>query len=64
MGHPADQARASLASTMGSRHVGFGPGLVDEDEMFWIKRWLTASPSSTRRCHVGPVLLGGEHGFF
>lgn len=64
MGQPANQAHAPLAPAAGSRHVGFGPGLIDEDQMFWIKRPLTAPPSSTRYHHVRSVLLRGEHGFF
>lgn len=64
MGHPADQAHAPAASAVAARHVGLGPGLVDENKMAWIKRRLMTPPSSARRRHVGAILLAGEHGFF
>ena len=64
VGYGANQALALRAAAIQARHVGLGPGLVDEDELGWIKRGLIAPPSQARGGHVRPVLLGGVHGFF
>ena len=60
----ANQALALGAAAMQARHVCLGPGLVDEDELGWIKGGLIALPSQARGGHVRPVLLGGVHSFF
>ena len=43
-GRFGDQALASGAAAVGARHVGFGPGLVDEDKPPRIDRRLTIDP--------------------
>ena len=43
-----DEALASGAAAMGARHVGFRPGLVDEEEPRRIDRRLTRLPSLWR----------------
>jgi hypothetical protein len=44
---------------MGADHLGFGPGLVDEDEHGGVKPGLGRFPVLPRLCHVRPGLLGG-----
>ena len=46
------------------RHVGLGPGLVDEDEARRIKLALMGLPALAFSRDVGTILLGGEQGFF
>ncbi len=64
VGHPADQTHAPLAPAVAARHVGLGPGLIDEDKMSWIKGGLIPAPLFAGCGHVRPVLLAGQHGFF
>jgi hypothetical protein len=49
---------------MGTRHVGLGPGLVDEDEAARINATLILPPLRPPPGDLGPVLLGGEQAFF
>jgi hypothetical protein len=49
---------------MGARHVGFRPGLVDEDQSPRIDRRLTRLPPLTPLGDVRPVLFGGAKAFF
>jgi len=59
-----DQAFASGAAAVGARHIGFGPGLVDEDKPPRIDRRLTRLPPLTPPGDVRPVLFGGAKAFF
>ena len=63
-GRFGDEALASGASAVDARHVGFGPGLVDEDEPLRIDRRLTRFPPLTPPGDVWPVLFGGAKAFF
>ena len=63
-GRFGDEAFASGASAMGARHVGFRPGLVDEDKPPRIDRRLTRLPPLTPPGDVRPVLFGGAKAFF
>jgi hypothetical protein len=54
----------SDASAMAARHVGFGPGFVDEDQPPRINRRLARLPSLTPPGDVRPVLFGGAKAFF
>jgi hypothetical protein len=63
-GRFGDEAFASGASAMGARHVGFGPGFVDEDKPLRIDRRLTRLPALTPPGDVRPVLFGGAKAFF
>ncbi len=49
---------------MPTRHVGGGPGLVDEDEALGIEVELTVEPGFTALQDVGPVLFGSVRGLF
>ena len=64
VGHFADDALAPMSPAIKPGHIGGRAGLVDEDKVCAIKQGLILPPSSARRRHVGPVLLGGVHGFF
>lgn len=46
------------------RHVGFGPGLIDEDQPRRIKPALILLPSSAPPGDVRPVLLAWQSAFF
>ena len=63
-GRFGDEALTSGASAMGARHVGFRPGLVDEDKPPRIDRRLTRLPPLTPLGDVRPVLFGGAKAFF
>jgi hypothetical protein len=59
-----EEPLTSRASSMPARHVGLGPGLVDEDQPRRIELGLMALPALTPPCDVGPVLLRGVQAFF
>jgi hypothetical protein len=49
---------------MGARHVGLGPGLVDENETFWVEARLDFLPQCAAPRDVRSILLGCEQRFF
>ena len=59
-----DEPLAAWRTAMGARHVGLGPGLVDEDEAGRIKPSLIRLPARAPPGHVGPILLAGVQAFF
>ena len=59
-----DQPLAAPRAAVGSRHVGLGPGLVDEDQARWIKPSLVFFPLAPPPGDVGPILLAGVQAFF
>ena len=63
-GRFGDEAFASGASAMGARHVGFRPGLVDEDKSPGVDLRLTRLPLLTPPGDIRPVLFGGAKAFF
>jgi hypothetical protein len=58
------QALTSRPPAMGADHVGFCPGLIDEDETGGINLSLTPFPACPSARDVGPVLLGRQQRFF
>jgi hypothetical protein len=64
MGNTADQPVAAWRSTVRARHVGLGPGLIDEDQALGINAPLMTSPAGALASDVGPFLLGGAQSFF
>jgi len=46
------------------RHIGLGPGLVDEDQACRVDPGLIFLPLLTPSRDVRAILLAGEHGFF
>ena len=45
-------------------HVGFGPGLVDEDETGRVDLGAIFEPLRTPARHIGTFLLGGDQRLF
>jgi hypothetical protein len=62
-GRLGDEALASGASAVGARHIGFRPGLVDEDKPPRIDRRLTRLPPLTPPGDVRAVLFGRAKAF-
>jgi hypothetical protein len=60
----ADQPLSSRRPAVAAHHVGRDSGLVDEDQLPWIKSPLRSSPGSARRSHVGAVLFSRVQDFF
>lgn len=59
-----DDAPGAWPAASEPGHVGCGAGLVEKDKLGGIKQRLVLPPLPARGRHVGPVLLGGVHGFF
>ena len=62
--HLVDQRQAASAPAAQARHVGLGPGFVDEDEPGRIRPALELLPLLAPSRHLGPQLLGGKNAFF
>ena len=58
------QALPSRPPAVGADHVGFCPGLIDEDEAGGINLCLMPFPACPSARDVGPVLLAGQQRFF
>lgn len=58
------EALSPLAPSVGPRHVGLGPGLINEHETAGIDLSLVALPTLAPPRYVRPVLLTGQHAFF
>ena len=52
-----DQPMSARRPTVKAGHVGFGPGLVDEDQPRGINLLLTASPADAMALYVRTILL-------
>jgi hypothetical protein len=59
VGHADPQQLAAQAAPMAARHVGRGPGFVDEDEAVGIEIELAVEPRLPARQDVGSALLAG-----
>ena len=57
---PFPLGRAAVAA----RHIGRGPGLVDEDQLLRIEIELAFEPGLATFQNVGPLLLGRVRGLF
>jgi len=64
MGHMGEQPLAFPAPAPDRRHVGLGPGLIDEHKALDGDIWLELPPRISPSCDVRPVLFGGVNGFF
>jgi hypothetical protein len=64
VGDLGDKALALGTTSVPPCHVGFGPGLVDEDEPPGINAALVLLPLCAPARPVGPILLGGVQAFF
>ena len=63
-GHAGNQPLTAPTATMGRRHVGLGPGLVDEDEVARVERRALAQPGRTPGLDIGTVAFGRGQGLF
>ena len=63
-GSLSDQALAPCGPSPQRGHVGFGPGLVNENKSPDVDTPLMRLPPQALAGHVRPVLLTGERGFF
>ena len=52
-----NQPTAHFGPAVEPGHIGFGPGLVDEDQPGWIKLRLAVTPFGSSRDNVRPILL-------
>jgi hypothetical protein len=59
-----DQALAFLTAAVTRRHVGRGPGLVNEHQPARIKALLVFTPGGARVGDVRPLLFGGAQSLF
>jgi len=58
------QPLAFLCPATQGRHVGLGPGFVDEDQTVWLNPTLIAFPPGSKPRDVGALLLDRQRGFF
>lgn len=63
-GDASAQALAPPAAAMSPRHVGAGPGFVDEDEARRVEVELAIEPLLALLQDVGAILLGRVAGLF
>jgi len=63
-GHSADEASAAFGAPAQPRHVGRGPGFIEEDQSGRVEIGLCRNPGGARRGDVRPLLLAGVHDFF
>jgi len=59
-----DDALTALRSTVSTRHIGLGPGLIDEDRVRQIKLGRLLPPRLALGRYVRSVLLGGAERLF
>jgi len=64
MRHAHPKSLAASAAPVAARHVGRGPGLVDEDQPVGIEVELILEPLFASDQDVGAVLFGGVRGLF
>ena len=63
--HLGEEPLTLRAATVAARHIGLGPGLIDEDEnqARWIDPVLILLPARPPTGHVRTILLAGVQGF-
>jgi hypothetical protein len=64
VGRLGNQPGSTRCTAMGARHVGLGPGLVDEDQAGGIDSSLVLPPLSAPASDVGAILFAGVEAFF
>ena len=62
--HLVDKPLAAWCPTMGARHVGLGPGLVDEDQASGIDPPLIGMPLGAAAAYIRAVLLARDQRLF
>ena len=69
-GHPAavwnlgGKPLATRCPPPQGRHIGPGPGLVDEDQALRFDAILIFDPLGSSSCHVGAIAFASHHAFF
>ena len=58
------QPGAARTPSMAARHVGGGPGLIDEDKALWVEIGLRVEPGAALLQDVRTVLLNRVAGLF
>ena len=64
MGHLGREALPARAPAAQRRHIGLGPGLIDEDEASGIDPILISLPLLASPRHVGTIALAGDQCLF
>jgi hypothetical protein len=59
-----DEALTARRPAAPRRHVGLGPGLIDEDQALRLDATLILDPLRSPPRHVGPVALASHQAFF
>lgn len=59
-----DASLSSGRATIAARHVGRGPGFIDEYEFSYVQVRLSRAPRAPRHLHVLALLLAGVQSFF
>jgi hypothetical protein len=62
--HTADDPLPFPGASAQARHVGEGPGFVDEDQMAGVEGGLLRPPLSPSLRYVSSFLFGGVNRFF
>ena len=62
--HFGHQALTFGATSMGTGHIGFRPGLIDEDEALRVNTALILFPLPPPPRDVMPILFAGVEAFF
>jgi hypothetical protein len=57
VGHGHPKPLATRSASVPARHLGAGPGLVDENQSFGIKIELALEPCLARAQDIGTILL-------
>ena len=64
IGGRCDAALSSGRAAIAARHVGRGPGFIDEHEFSCVQVRLSRAPGAPRDLHVVALLLAGVQSFF
>ncbi len=64
IGGRCDASLASGRAAIATRHVGRGPGFIDEHELSYVQARLYRAPGAPRHLHVLALLLAGVQSFF
>jgi len=64
VGNADPQTLAAMSATVPARHVGGGPGLVNEDQALGVEIKLPFEPGLALLRDVGATLLGRVRGLF
>jgi len=64
IGDLGPEPAASRCPSPERRHIGLGPGLIEEDQAAELNAVLIGRPLRAPACDVGAILFAGEHGFF